>query len=494
MENNTQEKEGFSLLDILRLLWSKVLILILTLIVGGIAGVGFAVIKTINVDYWGTTVEFYVNPEKPKKPTGNGSQYGVYGAYGRHVMDNMIKLLESESFTERLMLNGAELPVASEWVDTENPDEVALNLDEKVSAAETSIILSTAVQDVAQRQSLIASENYSALQNAWSAAIINSKYSQYTTYNKNLYSQILSDLHSIGVNTDELETCYMAYEGIFDSKTASATMKELADILSATSQDYLPALRTKLEQAQQIVNENERAKAVETAYKHYFDSVMSVFDDHKDNLGSKNVAETVLSVSTLVQEWEKESISIAFESWSHTESYKEKLKQYSESISFSYLEEVEDLDTANNLARSFIYVEISVLNDEAFANQLLDCVKNVVPVYVKENMAIPADYEGTNCQRITRTDNIILTNEDYTMTESIKFGLLFAAASLLIAAVIIIFVDKSDKRLRDCEVITKQFNVPVLGVVPTIDSLVEESQAKVKRNRANEKKSGKEVK
>ena len=63
----------------------------------------------INVEnYYEAHVEFYVNPEKPKDvANGNGSQYGVYGTYGRHVMDNIIKLLSSESFTE-ILIDGTD--------------------------------------------------------------------------------------------------------------------------------------------------------------------------------------------------------------------------------------------------------------------------------------------------------------------------------------------------------------------------------------------------
>ena len=73
----------------------------------------------------------------------------------------------------------------------------------------------------------------------------------------------------------------------------------------------------------------------------------------------------------------------------------------------------------------------------------------------------------------------------------IKFALLFAAAALVIAAVIVIVIDKSDKRLRDTEIITKKFNVPILGIVPSIEELHEETNAK--KNGAT-KKNTKEAK
>ena len=53
------------------------------------------------------------------------------------------------------------------------------------------------------------------------------------------------------------------------------------------------------------------------------------------------------------------------------------------------------------------------------------------------------------------------------------------------ACAVIIIIDKSDKRLRDYEVITRTFNVPVLGIVPTIEDLAAESLAKKKNANKN---------
>ena len=114
---NIQVEEGLSLMSIIKLLMGKLKLLILVVIIGGILGGSFAIWRTIDINYFGTKVEFYVNPERPEESAGEtgtagagGSQYGVYGAYGRHVMDNMIKLLSSDSFAEQLLLDGADLP------------------------------------------------------------------------------------------------------------------------------------------------------------------------------------------------------------------------------------------------------------------------------------------------------------------------------------------------------------------------------------------------
>ena len=95
--------------------------------------------------YYECELQFFVNPEKPKEDiSANGSQYGVYGAYGRHVMDNMIKLLESESFTEKLILNGEPLPEKGKWANLNDEDEAKLNLDNLIEKAEALIIATNA--------------------------------------------------------------------------------------------------------------------------------------------------------------------------------------------------------------------------------------------------------------------------------------------------------------------------------------------------------------
>ena len=109
MEEKLQKEEGISLIEIFHLLLSKLKLLILVVIIGGIFGGAFAIWRTIDINYHGTEIQFYVNPDK-KETSEGGSQFGVYGAYGRHVMDNMVKLLSSESFTEQLILNTKPVP------------------------------------------------------------------------------------------------------------------------------------------------------------------------------------------------------------------------------------------------------------------------------------------------------------------------------------------------------------------------------------------------
>ena len=275
--NNPIQKEEFSLLDLLKVLWSKIKILILVFLCGGIVGGVVGVVTTYDVNYWGTSLEFYVNPDAPIMQDGqvtSNSTYGVYGAYGRHVMDNIVKLLSGESFTEEMMKNFENAP----------------------------------------------------------------------------------------------------------------------------TEKYLPDGRINPE-------------------------------------------------------------------------YKAFLYKIRNSVKFSYIAEEEDLEDAINLARSFIYVDVSVLGDEnkEFANELVDCVRKSLVPYVEENMIVPDGYKGTSCTEITTVSEIELTNPLHTTKTAIKYGVIAAAAALVIACVVVIIIDRSDKRVRDYEQVARQLNIPVLGVVPTID-------------------------
>jgi capsular polysaccharide biosynthesis protein len=285
------QTEEFSLLDLVKLLFSKIKWLILVVIIGGIIGGFLGIFATINTNYYGTDLEFYVNP-KESISTDSSSQYGVYGSYGRNVMDNMVKLLNSESFAEKLMSGMEDAP--TEKYDPKKPGKIS------------------------------------------------------------------SD------------------------------------------------------------------------YKNYL---------------------------YLIQK----------------------------SYTVSYLAENDNIDDAANLARSFIYVNISVLGseNEEFANALLVQLRTELPIYVEEKMIVPTGYEGTDCNEITTVSEIGLTNPGHTTKTAIKYGLLAGAAAFVIACIIIIIIDRSDKRLRDYESVAKQLNIPVLGVVPSIgDSNIkvwEESQTEVEK-------------
>ena len=140
------------------------------------------------------------------------------------------------------------------------------------------------------------------------------------------------------------------------------------------------------------------------------------------------------------------------------------------SVEFSYLEEDADMEDASNLARSFIYVNISVLGDEnkEFAEDLMVRVQENLPIYVSEKMIIPDGYTGTSCTEITTTSEIDLTNPMHTTKSAVKFAVLFALMAVVIASVVIIIIDRSDKRVRDYDQVSRMLNIPLLGVIPSI--------------------------
>ncbi len=414
-QQEVQVEEGVNLIGIFKLLLSKIKLLILVVLIGGVLGASLAVWQTVDINHYGTKVEFYINPETAKDGTeANNSQYGVYGAYGRHVMDNMIKLLNSESFTEQMMLNGRALP---DKTDSENFPGVAENEElcteivaaeewlEKFNAAKES--LEQLVEERADNAKKLKKER-EELDRQW-AGLYNIKKVNSSSFNEQEYTTTIS-------------------------------------VIDAEHDDY------------------QKVKATQEVYKLWSETRDAV-DQQDDEIELQQ--EAILPL----QEETERLVEVALETWRETEEYQEALEKHNEAVSFTYLQGEEVVDNTNNFARSFIYVEIFVLNDRGFAEKVFETVKTVVPEYVETNMTVPAGYVGTNCKRITRMDGIRLTNPGYTTNQAVKYGLLAGFAGLIIACIVVIFIDKMDKRLRDTSIITKQFDIPLLGTIPSIEEI-----------------------
>ena len=312
MEENMQTEEGISLLDIFKLLLSKIKILLLVVVIGAILGGTLGVWKTHNVDYYGTSVEFYVNPEKKVGASDDtqqgGSQYGVYGAYGRHVMDNMVRLLSSQIFAEQLMLGGNPLPAKQEGNDA---------LNAKIDAADP--LLKT----VNQKQ------------------------------------EIAKDLSA------SYEEKALAYNSATDCLNAEWKELYLQGIVKYTYFD-----------------ENEYLTIINKGYTNLEDAYARKNDAQKEvKLAQESLAVAKTAVSE-AQENATKAVNEALAEWRKTGSYKGLLSRIVGATKYAYLEDNADTEEANNLARSFIYVKISVLNDKEFAEDLLERVKAIVPVYI----------------------------------------------------------------------------------------------------------------
>lgn len=405
-QKEVQVEEGISLVDIFKLLLSRIKLLIVVVLIAGIAGGVFAVFRTHDINYYGTTAQFYVNPRKTDDTTTD-SEYGVYGTYSVSVMDGIVKLLNSESFTEQLLLNNQPLPMLDIWTTAE--EEAELGLNEKivqgradiaeVEARQTELVAKKEAQASASKTM---ADTYEALTKAWVDAYrLSPDVFKSSTFNEGVYFTVIAT----GAYP-ELEGAYELYQ----------SAKDAYDVAEKDTQTAQEALK-----------------------------------DPKNKMSA--------------------SVETALDAWRRTARYKQELTRYKAPINFTYMGEGESLDEANNRARSFIYVHINVLEDEEFAKELFEVVKNVVPEYVENNMPQINGFNETNCQRITRNDDIHLTNPRYTTNQAIKYGILAAVAAFVIVCLILILLDRSDKRLRDVDVITKKFNLPVLGVIPNLEEI-----------------------
>ena len=304
--NEQLQTEELSLMDLLKVLLSKIKILILVLLCGGIIGGTFGVLTTYNENYWGTNMEFYVNPERPEAEEGTnvgsgGSTYGVYGAYGRHVMDNIVKLLNSESFSEKLILNGALLPEKNVWINVKDEKELALGLNKKIDDAQEKIN-----QVTVKKKSLdevLKTKNEAVLDLNEKTTRLNEKWREQPLRDGKVVASIFN-------------------EGEYFAKKLEIDYPELAAAYQA-----MQTATSKVE------NQNKIVSIHQTEY----------------SVAKKNA---------------EESTNVALSAWRKTAKYRENLLKILSAIEFSYVEEEADLEDAVNLARSFIYVNISVLGDE----------------------------------------------------------------------------------------------------------------------------------
>ncbi len=109
MEQQMQTEE-LTLLDVFKILLKKIKLILIILLASVVVGGTLGTLLTLNQDYYGTEIWFYINPQK-KLSDEEDSTYGVYGSYGDNVMDTMTKLLESDLFTEQLVEGWDKTPV-----------------------------------------------------------------------------------------------------------------------------------------------------------------------------------------------------------------------------------------------------------------------------------------------------------------------------------------------------------------------------------------------
>ena len=353
MENNVYVQEELTLGEIFKILWRKVKLLLLVLLIGVVAGGGFGVLTTFSEKYYGTAMEFYVNPTKEGAQVEGNSEYGVYGTYSRPVMDNIVRLLASESFAEQLLLNEKGMP---KFYD-EKPSEA---LEEAVTKAEP-----------------------------YKIAEINAK-------------KVLNDAR---IATVKAQVAYSEREEEWEIEKAvnGADESEKTAFFEDVTKDLVNARLTEKNA------ENDFKKAYEDA---------------------------------------KEFTEEVYKLYRETAIYQKYISVIKNSVSYNYYKD-KDFDSVDSLAKSFIYVEISVLGDEEFAKVLYEQLLVVLPEYVMEKMPVPTGFSGTSCQRITRMDQVKRTNNGHVIKSAIKYALILGVVSLGIACVTVVIIERSRKKTED---------------------------------------------
>ncbi|MBR2330219.1 MAG: hypothetical protein IKA40_03135 [Clostridia bacterium] len=474
MDEKTRAQDEISLSEIFKALLRKVKVLVLALLIGVIVGASFGVIKTVNVKYYGTKIDFYVNPKKDSTTViENNSQYGVYGAYGLHVMDNMVTLLNSDLFAERLTLNKDGLPLNGE--DTFEEVDGVIVLKTKAPSLVNDAALNALIEEA--RTAILEAKNaQKAVEEAEKAVdpmqeelTLATQELTKATSTKNI---IQEDLTLAEARRAYLETKLTALweraggQGGFGVSELLPTGAMTEEAKAQYDGLYLEWTET-TEECSRLNDELTAAtKAINdplTGKQALKDAAALAVQEAKKTL----TTEKENSIEVLAKS--QDATEKAVEKWREMPGYAAMVATNRECVSFSYYNEDERPEDLEDLARSFIYVKISVLNNQNLANDLYKKVLEIMPIFVEENMAIPSGYSGTKCRRITRDDGIVNTNQGYTLSTAVKYGLLAGAAALVLACVAVIVLDRSDKRLRNYEQTMSAFNVPVLGVIPTIE-------------------------
>lgn len=349
--------DEIDLLDIIKILFSKakllVCIALLAAIVGGVLGGAFTLLGKRE---YGTQVEFYITPNS------NDS--------------NVLHLLASERFSEKLLLDENGLPENRSGEDYDAALEAKIASDEAAAA----LVKARELSKQAPRDLAIAQKTYEEKQKAYD-----------DVYNLlNVYKSATSDKI---VEDPEHVQKMKQYEA--DLEKARIEKKQAEEAYYAASQTSLQAAH-ELEAARE-----KAASAKATADK---------------------LAEDIL------EEWREEAQN------------KKKISLINESISYKYIDvETPDKATGETTNRQFLIVSISVEKDEALAKRLLSNMRDKLPLYVEENIENDSDTE-TTCTLISTAAEVENLSKNSLVKEVAKFALITSFMSLAVACIVVVWV------------------------------------------------------
>lgn len=349
--------DEIDLLDIIKILFSKakllVCIALLAAIVGGVIGGAFTLLGKRE---YGTQVEFYITPNS------NDS--------------NVLHLLASERFSEKLLLDENGLPENRSGEDYDAALAAKIASDEAAAA----LVKARELSKQAPRDLAIAQKTYEEKQKAYD-----------DVYNLlNVYKSATSDKI---VEDPEHVQKMKQYEA--DLEKARIEKKQAEEAYYAASQTSLQAAH-ELEAARE-----KAASAKATADK---------------------LAEDIL------EEWREEAQN------------KKKISLINESISYKYIDvETPDKATGETTNRQFLIVSISVEKDEALAKRLLSNMRDKLPLYVEENIENDSDTE-TTCTLISTAAEVENLSKNSLVKEVAKFALITSFMSLAVACIVVVWV------------------------------------------------------
>ncbi|MBE5752762.1 MAG: hypothetical protein E7343_01675 [Clostridiales bacterium] len=162
--------------------------------------------------------------------------------------------------------------------------------------------------------------------------------------------------------------------------------------------------------------------------------------------------------------------------------YARQVKEYNQlintvksSMTFTYSKTAKtEINTLDTESKNFIYVTLEVkeqgIYNKEFTAELLTQLQEKIPKIVERTMLNPDEEKyKTTCTLVTPLYPIVeCMNENYTFTETVKFGAILGLVVAVLSCIVVIAADRLDKRVKETEQIEKKIGVPVLGVVPNI--------------------------
>ena len=185
---------------------------------------------------------------------------------------------------------------------------------------------------------------------------------------------------------------------------------------------------------------------------------------------AKVAYETAVAAKATAKATFDEKANAAVLEWRKTDNHRALVGKTQASVEFSRgTQTTTTADGDTSTSGSFIYVNIYVLNSPTLAQRLYERALKVVPQFVAANLLKAENYQGTNCIVTNILTRVSELNANQMISTAVKYGLLLGFAALLVACIVVVIVDRSDKRLGDFEQAMSDMDIPVLGIIPSFE-------------------------